>query len=792
METMDNGRKLTRRVDYFLAGSMLVAAFLNMYLIWTDKYANTYYTTAVASMMKNMHNFFYGTLDSGGFVTVDKPPLTFMIQTLFAFIFGLHGWSVILPQALAGVGSVLLVYLLVKPSFGMGAARIGALVMACTPVAVSVSRTNNIDSMLVFALLLAVWFLFKGVKQHKMWAVIVGFGLIGIGFNIKMLEAYMVLPAFYFFYILAGAGGWKKKTVTLILSTVVCAVISLSWAVIVDSVPEDQRPYIGSSETNSVLNLAFGYNGVSRLTGDRSPGGSGNRSDRGLGLGLGTGAGTEDGAAFSGFAGTRGGNVNSASRDSSNAGVEGGGSGSDDRRSFGGVNGGNFENPGFAGERPTMNFGGGGAFNTGTKGPLRLFQSELSGQASWMLPFVLFGCIALFASFRIRRMSWKQKEALFWLAWLIPVMGFFSMAGFFHQYYLIMMAPPIAALTGSGWSEMARQWTERDSWKAWLLPAAVLLTAAFSWYIVHPYDSVIGKGWSIAILITGVLAALWLIIGLMNPSLSKMAAVLGFLVLLIGPMYWALTPIIYGQSSMTPSAGPSLAGGFGTFSGFSGFAGFGGGRNGGNSGNGENGGGDSGDNGENGGPAALGRADSRNGQNGFAADGGTEARTGASRRLTPTAGSPEEGSGLNESLYQYLKDNNTGQKYLFAASDYTTLAPYIIEKGETVISLGGFSGSDPVLSVDRLQKLIDSGQLKFIYLSGGRGGSSTLSQWIQDHGTEVPSSEWQGETAQSSENITDSSLAAAQGDAQNSVAQTGGFGFGREGTLYEFTPEQGE
>ncbi|WP_138493823.1 ArnT family glycosyltransferase [Paenibacillus pinistramenti] len=750
MRTTDNRRRSKRSADYYLIASMLLAAFLNMYLIWTDKYVNTYYTTAVASMMKNFHNFFYGTLDSGGFVTVDKPPLTFMIQTLFAFIFGLHGWSVILPQALSGVGSVLLIYLLVKPSFGTGAARIGALVMACTPVAVAVSRTNNIDSMLVFALLLAAWFLFKGVKQGKMWAVIVGFGLIGVGFNIKMLEAYMVLPAFYFFYIIAGIGGWKKKVTTLIASTVACAVISLSWAVIVDSTPADQRPYIGSSQTNSVLNLAFGYNGVSRLTGDRNTGGSG-KSDGG-------------GADFGSM---KPGNGSSSSTDQA---APGGAPGSGPNGGGANANanaGAMFGNPGFGGERPTMNFGGGGGmFNTGTAGPLRLFQSELSGQASWMLPFVLFGCIALFANFRLRQMTWKHKEALFWLGWLIPVAGFFSMAGFFHQYYLIMLAPPVAALTGAGWAEMTKQWRE-GGWKAWLLPAAVLLTAGFSWYIVQPYDSVIGKGWSIAIAVTGVLAALWLIAGIFKQPLGKPAAILGFLILLIGPMYWALTPITYGQSSMTPAAGPDSVGGMGGSRG-GGFA-----------------------------MAAPGGLDWPGGTNRDGANGRTGSSEDASANGSSTdngsrstAGAPAvpsqstnssggglgrgEGSSLDEGLYQYLKDNNTGEKYLFAAFDYTTLAPYIIEQGENVISLGGFSGSDPVLSVDRVQELINSGQLKYIYMSG-RGGSSTLTQWIQDHGTEVPSSEWEGTSG------------------QNQTADTGGrTGFGSSGTLYEFTPDQGE
>jgi len=78
-----------------------------------------------------------------------------------------HGWIVILPQALAGVGSVLLIYTLVKPTYGQTAARISALIMACTPVAAAISRSNNVDSLLVFTLLLATWMLFKAVKKNK-------------------------------------------------------------------------------------------------------------------------------------------------------------------------------------------------------------------------------------------------------------------------------------------------------------------------------------------------------------------------------------------------------------------------------------------------------------------------------------------------------------------------------------------------------------------------------------------------------------------------------------------------
>lgn len=158
----------TKRFDAALILILLAAAFLNTYHIWQDDTANQYYLAAVKSMTQSFHNFFYASFDPSGFVTVDKPPVVLWIQTIFALIFGVHTWSVIIPQALAGVGSVFLLYRMVKPTFGVGAARIAALVMALTPIAVAVSRTNNIDSMLVFTLLLGSTCLLRAVKQGKL------------------------------------------------------------------------------------------------------------------------------------------------------------------------------------------------------------------------------------------------------------------------------------------------------------------------------------------------------------------------------------------------------------------------------------------------------------------------------------------------------------------------------------------------------------------------------------------------------------------------------------------------
>lgn len=682
-----------KRVDFFLIGSALLAAFLNIYGIWRDQYANAYYTAAVTSMLQSFHNFFFASFDPGGFVTVDKPPVAFWVQTLFASVFGVHGWSVILPQALAGVGSVLLIYVLIKPTFGRAGARLAALVMACTPVAAAISRTNNVDSILVFTLLLGTWLLFKGIKRNSPLRCIAAFAVIGVAFNIKMFQAYMVLPAFYLLFWLAFKVNWKKKIGILALSTVVMLIISFSWAVAVDSTPQADRPYIGSSQTNSVFELAFGYNGLSRLIGQNGMGG-GNRG---------------------GFADRSGRNQSGQPPEGSQFQPPTGGnqpeqqpedgqfqpSGNDQYQSDGGqqsddnqwrVPGGNNASPwmgegGLGGRGP----GGSGMFNTGKAGPLRLFQSELSGQISWLLPFALLSAAALLIGLRRKKpLSDKEKEGMFWLMWLLPMMVFFSVAGFFHQYYLVMLAPAIAALTGAGWVELYGFYQNRQKGKRWLLPLGVLGTTAFQVYILWPYRTQIGIIWPIGVGAAGVVIAAFLCVARnANTKFNRFMAVGGMLVLLAAPLYWSATPLIYGGNSQLPAAGPQL------------------------------------------------KSDRGNGMNGM--------------------GGQMEQNNVDNQLLAYLEANNTGEKFLFATTNAGTAEAYIIQSGKAVMAMGGFSGSDPILTVDKLKQMVADGEVKYFLVSGGgmggggRGDSDVLS-WVEQNGKQVLQSAWQSGTGGSALN----------------------------------------
>ncbi|MCY9273235.1 glycosyltransferase family 39 protein [Bacillus inaquosorum] len=688
----------TKRFDLVLILILLAAAFLNTYNIWQDDTANQYYLAAVKSMTQSFHNFFYASFDPSGFVTVDKPPVVLWIQTIFALIFGVHTWSVILPQALSGVGSVFLLYRMIKPAFGIGAARIAALVMTLTPIAAAVSRTNNIDSMLVFTLLLGSACLLRAVKQGKLVWLLTAFALIGLAFNMKMMQAFMVLPAFVLFYLIASRVSLKKKIGSLILSLVLLTGLSISWAVVVDSTSSSSRPYVGSSQTNSVLELAFGYNGTERLLGqttglaqgDINAAGGGNMQNHNTmqapNSSESSGNSKLDGSAANQNGNQSFGNHSQAPQPPTGQnGTSNGGGGTPPTGGNGPGNGG----PGGGGGK-SMNM-----FGTGDAGPLRLFQSALSGQISWMLPFALIGLLGGIVSwYRDRRgQAAEMKETIFWAAWLVPVAGFFSVAGFFHQYYLIMLAPPIAALSGIGWYTMYRLYKNNKDWASYLLPAAVLITAAFQVYILSAYTSQIGSVWMYVLGLSGLGITLALLMLKRSHPFSKQLTIISLCVLLLTPVYWSATPLLYGGNSVLPESGPQLK-------------------------------------------------SSANGGNMFSSE-------------------------VDTGLLSYLRKHNTGEEYLFATLTTVTAAPYIIHENESVMAMGGFNGTDPILTVFELKKLVKEGKVKYFLLSGNNSGNSELVSWIKKNGKEISSDEYS-----SSSSSTNSSQQGMRGGPGGESQQT--------------------
>jgi 4-amino-4-deoxy-L-arabinose transferase-like glycosyltransferase len=645
----------------------LSAVFMDFFQLGSNGYGS-YYPPAVRSMMDSWHNFFFAAYDPGAFVTVDKPAVGFWFQVLSAKIFGFNAVSILLPQALAGVLSVLLLYYLVRRHFGVVAGLLAALALAITPISVVTNRNITIDSTLALFLLMGAWAVIRAAETGKLRWLLLSAVIVGIGFNIKMMEAYLVIPAFGLLYLLAAPRSIWKRVGHLALAALVLVVVSFSWITVVDLTPAAQRPYVDSTQDNSELSLALGYNGIERLLG----------------------------GVFGGRGGVRGGGARPTTTTPANGAP---------------TTTGNTRGNGTPAVT-TANAGFGGIFNTGAPSPLRLFEVSLGGQVSWLLPMALLGMLALAWQRRPRFQEDRQQQALiFWGMWLLTMAIFFSVAGFFHQYYMTEMAPAIAALFGIGLVTMWKDF-QNGGWRGWLLPLALVATLAEQIYLLNSYPT--WSSWMVPIMVVLSIVALVALVGarlaprlrLNAPSARILLPALGVgvLALMLAPTVWSITPILLSKQGDTLVAGPPQTEGFG--------GNFGGGRNGG------------------------------------------------------TASS-------NAQLISYLEANQGNAKFLVAVPSSQGIADQlIIATNKPVMSLGGFSGGDPILTTSQLATLVANGTVRFFLLNaprtarqlppqvldqipaqfrnfarngGGFGGGqqSALTTWVTQHCTAVPPGLWQ-------------------------------------------------
>jgi 4-amino-4-deoxy-L-arabinose transferase-like glycosyltransferase len=257
-----------------MVGLAALSAILFLVNLTVSGYANTYYAMAAQAAGQSWSAWFFGALDSQAFITIDKPPLATMLMGLSVRLFGLSSVSILLPQALLGIGTVLVLFLAVRRSFGSRPAFIAGVVMALTPVSVLIFRYDNPDALLTFLLVSAAWALGRGLEGGRIrWAAFAAF-LVGLAFMTKYLQAWMVLPAFALVWLVSAAGSVQRRIWGLLVSAAVVAVSSLWWVFVVDLIPAASRPYIGGSTNNSALQLLLGYDGLGRLFGN-SPTGSG-------------------------------------------------------------------------------------------------------------------------------------------------------------------------------------------------------------------------------------------------------------------------------------------------------------------------------------------------------------------------------------------------------------------------------------------------------------------------------------------------------------------------------------
>jgi 4-amino-4-deoxy-L-arabinose transferase-like glycosyltransferase len=461
-------------------------------------------------MTQSWHNFFFVAAEPGGSVSVDKPPLGLMIETISALIFGVSGFSTVLPNILAGIFSVPLLYHLVKKHFGTLAGIVSALVLTVTPVVFAANRNNTQDGLLTFVLLLAAWAFIKAVESGKARWLFVGAVAVGLGFNIKMLQAFLPLPAFLALYFFGAKVGWFKKTGLLVAALVILTVVSLSWAVIVDAVPADSRPYIGSSGNNTVMGLITGHNGTSRLFSGGGPNGPMPPSGPAAGQ-------PADGQMPPPNGGPQGQN------------------------------------------------GGGTMFSreTGNPGVFRFFTAPLGAEMSWLLPFALLSLVVIALQSRIKLPveSGAHLGLILWGGWLMTCVVFFSMvSGIFHSYYVIMLAPALGAVIGGGFSYLWQKQAEGDgeakghAASGWWLTLGAAATVAFEIYLAWQYG--VNEIWMPLAFVLVALAAILLFVQLLKSMkfVPQVAFSLLLIAMLIIPMAWSVLTVTEGTNSNLPAA----------------------------------------------------------------------------------------------------------------------------------------------------------------------------------------------------------------------------------------------
>ncbi|MFC8227670.1 ArnT family glycosyltransferase [Streptomyces sp. NPDC057287] len=654
-------------------GLLLVVALAYMWDLGASGYANSFYSAAVQAGSRSWKAFFFGSLDSANAITVDKPPATLWPMALSVRIFGLSSWAILAPQVLMGVATAGVLYAAVRRRFSAAAGLITMAVFALTPVAALMFRFNNPDALLALLMTVTVYCVLRALEGGRTkWLVWAGVA-VGLAFLSKTLQAFLILPPLAVLYAVFAPVPVRKRFGQLSLAALAMVVSGGWWVAIVELWPASSRPYIGGSQSNSFLELTFGYNGLGRINGEE------------------TGS------------------------------VGGGG-------------------------------GGGQGGGWGETGIGRMFNSEIGGQISWLLPAAL---ILLVAGVRL---TWRAKRTdtarAAFLAWggslLMTALVFSFMAGIFHQYYTVALAPFIAALAGMGATVL---WEERAEWWARAaLGVTVAVTAVWSYVLLgRTPDYVPWLRW--AVLTGGTVGAVGLLFAArLGRGLALGAVGLALAAALAGPTAYTISTLNTGHQGSIVTAGPSGAS----------TGGPGGGR----------GGGPGGGEGPGGGMQPPGQGTQQGtrqgaqqgaGQTqggGFPGGGmpGQGQAPGGRQGGMPGGGTGEGGMGgggmggllngasVDSEAKTLLKQNADAYTWAAAAIGSQNAASYQLATGDPVMAIGGFNGSDPSPTLARFKKYVEDGEIHY-FISGGTGGtgggaggegtSSRISAWVEENFTEV-------------------------------------------------------
>ena len=663
-------------LDWVAVGLLMVAAaFVFFWNLTASGYANEFYSAAAQAGSKSWEAFLWGSLDAGNAITVDKPPASIWLMALSVRLLGLSSFAILLPQALMGVACTYLLYATVRRVWGNAAGIVAGIVFITTPVAALMFRFNNPDAMLILLMLGAAACVLRGLelpadrhgnRVRTCWYAVAGL-LIGLGFLTKQFQVLLVLPGFGLAMLLLSPTPWPRRMLDAIVALDAMVIGAGWWVLLTVLVPSGSRPYFGGSQTDSFIELTFSYNGLGRLTGNETgsviPGAS---------------------EALSG--GSRGG-------------------------------------------------------MWGETGLFRLWTSDFGDQITWLAP-IAFAAIILgpakkgqvyFGRFyqgkrehevdpdtvaRIRR-----AQIVIFGAWLIVTWLVFSfMAGIFHAYYTVALAPAIAVLVAICGASLL---TLRDRpWMPGIAGLLIAVTSAWDMALILRSGSFAWLGVCIGVI--GVVAgfALCIIAFWMQDRLpatwpltlkcgARGVVAVGIIALLAGPIVWTACTISTGHTGSIVTAGP---------------------------------GGSMGDGPGGGAPGGNGAPDDADGS---ASDGSfSESTSDGTGANTPDGGSGLLGGGsANESLVELLTQNASGYRWAAATTGSQNAASYQLTSELPIMAIGGFNGSDPAPTLDEFKAYVAQGLIRYYIASGGLGGgmggtqmggssaASEIAEWVAQNYT---------------------------------------------------------
>ncbi len=484
--------------------------------------ANSYYAAAVQAASQDWTAWLFGSLDAANYVSVDKPPLATMVMGLSARIFGFSSFSMLLPSVLAGVGSVWLVYGAVKRQFGFASAVIAGVTLMLTPVAALMFGFNNPDAILTLMLTASGYAFLRSLegKRPLLWLGLAGL-FTGMAFNTKMLQGLMVLPAMVLVYLVFAKPPIVTRFLHVMFAGVITTMSTLWWSVLVWLTPAGSRPWVGSTNDNNIWSLIFGYNGLGRLLGGRGGGGGPGSTPPSGGIGGTTTLQTA-------------GNTTQTATDG--AGVMPGGMG-------GGPGGGH---------------GPGGTGFGGQTGIFRIFNNDFGPNIAWLLVLALAGGgLLLWILRKTPRTNRGRAAVIFWMLWLLIHIVIFSMtSGVIHPYYVVVMAPAVAALVGISLPFLWGAYTRRKPY-AWLLPVLVGVTAVTTVIILGYAGTMTWLMWTVVLL--GVAGMIGLFVNLYGPRwwLQNLAIVAALAACTLAPTVYTLATVNVAHTGSIPTAGPS-------------------------------------------------------------------------------------------------------------------------------------------------------------------------------------------------------------------------------------------